>query len=304
MALTPEQIQQRMGYLGGSDVAAVLGLSRFKTPLKIWAEKTGQLLPEDISGQINVRLGNKLEQTVAEFFMEETDKKVHRVNETIYHPKHPFLAANIDRRVVGEEALLECKTASAWVAKEWAGEDIPQEYVIQVLHYLAVTGKKYGYIAVLIGNQDFKWKKIERDEEVIKSMIEKEVNFWNNFVVPKVMPMQISYQDSDTLYRLFPTAEEGSVVELGDDADKLIETRNAMVQDKKSLEAQLDRMENEIKAILKENESGESERYIVTWKNQVRSNVDSKKLAEEFPEIHAKVQKEIALRVLRIKAKK
>lgn len=294
----------RSTFLGGSDAAAVLGLSRWSTPLKIWAEKSGQLLPEDISGQINVRLGNKLEQTVAEFFMEETDKKVHRVNETIYHPKYPFLAANIDRRVVGEEALLECKTASAWVAKEWAGEDIPQEYVIQVLHYLAVTGKKYGYIAVLIGNQDFKWKKIERDEEVIKSMIEKEVNFWNNFVVPKVMPMQISYQDSDTLYRLFPTAEEGSVVELGDDADKLIETRNAMVQDKKSLEAQLDRMENEIKAILKENESGESERYIVTWKNQVRSNVDSKKLAEEFPEIHAKVQKEIALRVLRIKAKK
>ena len=156
--LTAEQIKERIGYLGASDAAAAVGLSRWKSPVEVWAEKTEFVEPEDISGKLSIRMGNKLEDVVAEIFQEETGKKVHRVNETIYHPQYPFLAANLDRRVVGEDACLEIKTAGAWAAKDWEGEELPREVIIQVMHQLACTGKKVGYACVLIGgNQDFKW---------------------------------------------------------------------------------------------------------------------------------------------------
>lgn len=294
----------RRSFLGGSDAAGVLGLSRWKSPLQVWAEKTGQVVPDDISGKLNVKLGNRLEEAVAELFCEATGFKVRRVNETLFHDKHEFLAANIDRRVVGDDSILECKTTSAWNAKQWEGEEIPQEYIIQCLHYLAVTGMRRAYIAVLIGNQDFKWKEIDRDEKTISAIVEQEVKFWNDFVIPKVMPTRIMAQDSDTLYSLFPNAKPETILPLTDEIHKVIESRNAMIADSKSLESQIEQSDNQIKAFLGDNEAAESPTFIVTWKNQSQMRVDSKLLKEKFPDVAAKVAKETKFRKLSIRTKK
>lgn len=273
MALSKEQLIERRKYLGGSDSAAVLGLSRFSTPLQVWAEKTGKLNDEYISDRLYIKMGERLEQVVAELFTEETGKGVRRVNETIFHPQYPFLAANIDRRIVGEDSILECKTASGWKAKEWEENEVPQEYIIQCLHYLAVTGKKEAYIAVLIGgNQKFVYKKIERDEKLIQDIIAKEVHFWNTFIIPDVMPVQITKNDADTLYNLFPQEQEGKEIELNDDANILVESLQAMKQDAKVLDGQIAKTENELKALLKDNAIGKSGLWQVTWKEQIRKS--------------------------------
>jgi putative phage-type endonuclease len=155
--------EDRSGYIGASDCAAVLGLSRFKTVLQVWAEKTGTVEPEDISEKLNVWLGNELEEIVAKKFTKDTGKKVHRVNDAYIHKNHDFIRCHIDRKVEGENAILQCKTASAWMAKHWEGEEIPQEYILQEYHELACSGYEKAYIAVLIGNNDFKIKVLERD---------------------------------------------------------------------------------------------------------------------------------------------
>lgn len=296
-----EVVLDRARFIGGSDAAALLGLSRWRTPLAVWAEKTGALVAPDISGKVAVKLGVKLEQTVAEFFMEETGKKVRRVNETLFHPEYPFIGANIDRRVVGEESILECKTTSAWKAKEWEGEEIPREYIIQVMHYLAVTGASKAYVAVLIGNQDFKWKIVERDDEALRQMLEKEVHFWKTFIEPKVMPGMVTRLDADVLFGLFPEAAPGSSVTLGDEADKIIESRAAMIADKILLEGQIDKAENEIRAMLGENETGMTARHKITWKNQVQRRPAIDELRKAHPDLCAKFTKEIQMRVLRIR---
>lgn len=292
---------ERTKYIGGSDASPILGLSRWSSPIQVWAEKTGQIIPEDISDRVAVKLGNKLEQTVAELFMEETGKKVRRVNKTLFHPNYPFLGANLDREVVGEDAILECKTASAWKAKEWKDEEIPQEYIIQVMHYLAVTGKKYGYIAVLIGNQDFKWKMIERDERMIADMVKREVSFWNDFVVPKIMPGIVTSSDSDILYQLFPIAEPESIVQLTDEANQIIEMRNSLYQDCIALKGQIETAENRLKAMIGEKESGVTAQWKVIWKPQSQVRLDSKKIKEEAPEIYKKFGMETSFRKLTIK---
>ena len=293
--------KDRTTYIGGGDAAAILGLSKYRTPLEVWALKTKQIEAKDISGEVRIKLGNKLEQTVAELFMEETGKKVHRVNETLFHPKYPFIGGNIDRRVVGEEAILECKTTSAWMYREWEGEEIPIDYILQCIHYLAVTGEKKAYIAVLIGNQSFKWKTIDRDEKVINDLVKKEVSFWQDFVLTKTMPMQITRNDEDVLSKLFPQAETGAVTELDDAANKLCESLDSMKADKKVLEGEIDQSENMLRALLKDNEIGQSNNWLVSWKNQLdrRCNIDA--LKSEHQEIYNKYLVEKIKRVLRVK---
>jgi len=304
MALSKEQLEERKNYIGGSDAPAVLSLSRWNTPLYVWSVKTGQISEKDISEKLAVKLGSKLEDTVSDLFTEETGKKVYRVNETLYHPKYNFLAANIDRRVIGEKAGFEAKTASGWKVKEWEGEEIPQEYIIQCLHYLAVTGWDRWYIACLIGNQKFVWKVIEREEKIIADIIKKEAHFWNTFVIPKVMPATISALDSDTLYQLYHKVEEGSEVDLGDEAEKIIESIEALQEDEKSLGLQIDQQKNSLKAILKENEVGITKNHKVSWKPQITKRLDIQSLKEENPGIYDKYSKQTESRVLRITQKK
>lgn len=293
--------EERKTGIGGSDAAGVCGLSRWATPLSVWAEKTGQYEPED-EPNLAKTLGTRLEEVVAELFMEATGKKVQRVNTQIVHPKYPYIRGRIDRRVMLEDAILECKTATAYKAKEWEGEEIPHEYILQCYHYLSLNPKwERIYLAVLIGNQDFKWKVIERDEKVIADLTRKEVEFWENFVVPQIMPSQVTSKDAETLYGLYPLAVSGSEVELSDAINQQIESRNAMIQDVKALESQIDLAENEIRAALKDQELGRTSNWVVTWKNQITKRLDTGLIKEKRPDLYEQFLKEVPSRVLRIK---
>lgn len=92
------------------------------------------------------------------------------------------MVADVDRMIVGERAGLECKTASAYSAGKWKDGQIPPHYLIQCVHYMAVTNADCWYLAVVILGQGFQWMKIERDEELIQNLIQIEQNFWENHV--------------------------------------------------------------------------------------------------------------------------
>lgn len=275
---------ERAKYIGGTDCAAILNLSRWKTVLQVWAEKTGQIIPEQKDSEA-LELGKELEDYVAKRFMRKTGKKVQRVNDVQIHPKYPFIAAQIDRKVIGEDAILECKTASIWKYKEWEGEEIPAEYLLQCHHQLLVTGKEKAYIAVLIGNQDFKWREIQRDEKILKDILKKEIEFWESFVLTQEMPMQISFKDSGALYNLFGKETAGSEIILGDEANQVIEQIEALKEDLNSLDCSIEQKKNYLKALLRENETGKTNLYKVTWKESV------------YPQ---RIVKESKARVLRI----
>src|SRR5512146_1989369 len=102
--------EERKGYIGGSDIAAVMGLSRWSTPLKVWAIKTGKIIPKDISTLEHVEIGTELEEYVAQKFSKKTGFKVRRDSREFIHPELTYARGHIDRWIVGEDALLECKT--------------------------------------------------------------------------------------------------------------------------------------------------------------------------------------------------
>jgi putative phage-type endonuclease len=288
-----EWLQARTRGIGGSDASVVLGLNKYKTPFELWLEKTGQVLPEDSQSEA-AYFGTLLEDLVAKEFEKRSGKKVRKRNAMFRHPEHEFILANIDRFIVGEKAILECKTASAFLAKEWEGNEIPEAYIVQVQHYLGVLGPEYkkGYFAVLIGGQKFIWKEIERDDELIEMIFQAEIDFWNNHVLANQPPaLDGSSAAEQFLKERYKEMDPNKVVQLGSSCKSKIEEYQSLKETIAQLEEQAKAIENELKHELKDAEIGYAGNYEVQWKPRVSNRVDTQLLKEKFPDIYKQVLK-------------
>lgn len=292
-------LKERQKGIGGSDSSVILGFNKWKSPFQLYLEKTGEYV-EEINNEF-IYWGNVLEDIVAKEFEVRTGKKVRRMNKMLKHKDYPFIQANLDRVVVGEKALLECKTTSTYNKDVWDGDSVPAAYICQVQHYLAVTGYEKAYIAVLIGGNQFVWKEIERDEEFIELLINHEKNFWENHVLTETPPeIDGSPSAAELLQKLYPE-DDGSAIVLDEQANTLIEAIESLKAEKKSLESQLKEYENKLKMQLESASEGYTERFKVTYKSQTRNTIDSKRLKAEAPEVYEEYVKESNARVLKIK---
>lgn len=296
-----EWLLQRRTGIGGSDASVILGLNKYKTPFELWLEKTGQTDLEDTAGEA-AYFGNALEDLVAKEFEIRSGKKVRRRNEFLQHPEYSFITGNIDRKVVGESALLECKTASAYLSKEWEDDEIPESYIVQAQHYLGVTGYQKAYMAVLIGGQRFVWKEIDRDQELIDMIFEAEIHFWNHHVKQNIPPaLDGSSAAEKFLKERYEKSEAGKTVELAHAYKAKIEQHSELKEALKQLKEQKLLLENEMKYELKEAEVGFVHNYQVNWKPIIQNRVDSKTLKEKYPAIYKEVLKENSYRKFEVK---
>lgn len=252
----------RKDYIGGSDISAVMGLSRWKTPLQLWAEKTGAVEPEDISNKDAVKWGNRLEEVCASAFEEESGLKVRRAPQLYVSKDYPFMRCQVDRLITGTDDLLEIKTASAWKEKEWEGEEIPQEYILQVQWQLMITGRKTGYIAVLIGGQKFLWKKIEADYSIFQSMIESALNFWK-MVQEKTPPMAMP-DDNSFIVELYPKGDD-RMVEASQDISDAIKQLQLLKAEEIKIKEEKEKIEVKIKETIKDLGGIKTPEYLVKW---------------------------------------
>ena len=283
-----EWLEDRRKGIGGSDVATILGLNKYKSVYQLWLEKTGQI--EVTSAQSEAAYwGNTLEEVVAEEFSKRTGKKVRRRNRVFEHSKYPFLRANIDRDIVGENAVLECKTANQYLANEWDEDEIPIQYICQVQHYMNVLNLDYVYFAVLIGGQKFIWKKMERDQELIDMITEKLVEFWTENVEKGIEPAIDGLKaTSDFLTQRYLDTEDNQI-ELNAAFDENIANLARLKGDKKIIEENITLLENELKQALGKSDAtiGITPNNIVSWKKTQSKRLDKKKLAEKYPDIAA-----------------
>lgn len=191
MALTAEQRETRKQGLGGSDIAVILGLSPWKTPLELYLEKTGELPEPDLSANEAVHFGNVLEDVVADEYARRTGEKVRRNNQTLYHSTHPFLLGHLDREVVGKRKVLEIKTASGSQRSQWGEpetDQVPEYYLVQVAHYMALRDYDSADVAVLFDGREFVRYTVGRDPELEKMIIDAAVSFWRGNVLARVAP--------------------------------------------------------------------------------------------------------------------
>ena len=190
--------RERMTGLGGSDSAAVLGLSPWKNATDVYMERVG--LVDGPEENERMRWGTVLEEPIADEYRKRTGCKFCRLDNAIArHPQHNWMLASPDRLIYGTKKGLEVKTAggrAAYATDEdgnplWGDEgtdQVPIYYLMQCQHYLAVTGFEEWDLAVLIGGQDFRVYTIKPDKDLHANMIETLSQFWHEHVLAKVPP--------------------------------------------------------------------------------------------------------------------
>ena len=211
------------------------------------------------------------------------------------------MIADVDRLVVGEDAGLECKTASAYQADKWKDGDIPLHYMLQCYHYMAVTGKRTWYIAAVILGKEFVYHRLEWDNELIESLIHAEKRFWEDYIIPRKMPNPDGSKIcNEILNQYFHSAKDKSVVKLVGFDEKL-DRRAEIIKQVDSLQQELTYIEQEIKLFMQENERAFSEKYRISWVNVKSIRLDTKLLKQEKPEIYKEYAKPSSSRKFQIR---
>lgn len=292
-----EWLELRKMGIGGSDAAAIVGLNSYVTPYKLWAEKTGKL-PEQEDNEA-MRQGRDFEDYVAKRFVEATGKKVRKQNFMLVHDEYDFMYANIDRQIVGENAGLECKTTSLMNLKRFKNGEFPDNYYVQCMHYMAVTGADKWYLAVLVLNQGFYWFEIQRDEDEIQSLIEAEKEFWSNYVLSDVAPPVDGYKPtSEAINDVFRISSDEECQLMGlSSIESLLELQRTI----KALEFEAEKLQQQIKIELGQCQVGYCDKYKITWKEQSRSSISKDLLKEQYPDLDiSEVSKTSTFRVFKI----
>lgn len=285
---TEEWLRYRKRGIGGSDVAAILGISRWQSAIEIWLSKTNQKHDEPIENEA-MTWGKILEPVIRDRFREVTGKKVIEVHAILQSIKHPFMIADIDGLTEDDEgnpAILECKTVSEYKRSEWE-DGIPIYYRTQVEHYLTVTGLGTAYVAALIGGNTFVIREVHADKEMQEMLVAVEKDFWGK-VVNNIRP---EADGSDACKDLLDSIYRGGVSErivLPDEAVEWVDKYVQASADEDSAKARKQEAGNHLKEIMGDYDNASCMGHSITWKPVSSERLDSKALKEAEPEIYQK----------------
>ena len=288
--------------IGGSDASVVCGVNKYKSPLELWMEKTGQRPPQE-AGEA-AYWGTRLESLIRDEFALRSGIKVIPVKQILQSKEHPFMLANLDgvcRCPVHGKCVFEAKTANAFKAGEWDGAAIPQEYLLQIQHYLCVTGYNGAYIAALIGGNSFQSKFVKRDEELISMIIRYERDFWMHVQDGVPLPPDDSKACGEFLSRQYPGSIAKSKIMLPDNVADLIRQHSIADEQMEIFKKQKQKAENTMKQMLGEHEMGIVGDGYVKWSTVTQNKFNAKLLEAEQPEVHAKYKVESTYRRFTIK---
>lgn len=278
-------LEERKSGIGGSEAAAALGLSNYKTPARLWAEKRGLIEPEDLAGNVAVELGTRLEDVIADMYADRHEAKVHRVNQTLRHPTYPFMLAHIDRRIVGERRGLECKTAGLVSGRpdpDWGegADEVPRDYFLQVQHYLAVTSYMAFDVAAIIAGKGYIEYTIRRDEELIDMVIQGERDFWR-LVEEGVEPAVV---DVDDARRRWPKSV-AKEIQASPEIVAIDAALRVLEEDEKRIEKEIDAHQTALMAYMGEFDTlVAGKQKLRTWRTQSATRLDTENVKSYLAE--------------------
>ncbi|QDV34935.1 YqaJ viral recombinase family nuclease [Tautonia plasticadhaerens] len=278
---TPEWHAQRRTGIGGSDCAAVLGLSKWKSPYQLYLEKIGEAEPEDETWEM--MRGKAMEPLLRQHYADTTGQVVMLPDGAIRSDAYPFMIYNPDG--LTEDRLQEFKTAA--YGKEWgeAGSDeIPHEYLLQVQHGMIVTGRQVADVTVSIASNRPKYFVVQADPELQEIIVEAEAQFWR-MVEDRTPPEPISNEDCARIYR---AVSLGASTLATVDIQEALEELKALKAVAKRVETEEEALQVKIKAYMGECESlvDEGGKTLATWKlAKGAERIDAASLRKEQPSI-------------------
>ena len=276
-ALTPDSpvsddVTNRTQGLGGSDAAAVLGLSPYSSALDVYLRATGA--SEGPDETYAMRRGTALEPILRDEY-ERQSGRLAASGVSMRHPKYPWMVAHTDGRVadakglIDDRRILEIKTTGLWTAQDWgeAGTDeIPEQHLVQVQHYLSVTGAEVCDVCAEIAGRDVELFEVPRNEELISMIEDIEGAFWNDHVLARVAPDPTDLEEAK---KLWPKSRgPKSIHEASDETIGVLSRWMKLRAEAKCVQDRADAFKLDLQIVMGDTEAlyGNGEK-LLTWKN-------------------------------------
>lgn len=291
----------RTKFLGGSDASVVLGINPWRTPLDLWRDKVQPAMPENADPERTrvLERGKRMEPYVIDLLAAETGLVIARRNARYIDPEFPFLAAEIDAETAAEN--IEIKTVSPFKAKDWGelgSDEIPVYYTAQAQHGLMVTGRELCIFGVLIGGDDFRVYRVERDAEIITAMRAREVAFWRDHVETLIQPPATTPGDVDSLFR----RDAGTAIEATPEVMTALRELHALQDEQAATERRIEGVKSAIKAHMQDAARLTLHgRDVATWRSQTARRFDQRAFQAANADLFEQFLKTTESRVFRLK---
>ncbi len=289
----------RAAFLGGSDIGAILGVSKYRSAMDVWLEKTGKRV--DTKDSFALRFGSFAESFIADEYTLLTGEQLVDYPQGLIHSKYSFCVGHIDRFVLENKELplftgngtldtkklLECKTANHYSQSDWGepGTDaIPLPYLCQCLWYLGITNLSEIDVAVLLGGSDLRVYTITRDLELESLLFEKAAFFWTEHVQKDIPPKPQSITDCQAL---FQRSCSGKTLEASSEVLGLIRKLKALESQTHAEEVQINSIKQQLMETMADAEVlTYLGKPVITWKAPKASyRIDTKRLGLDHPEL-------------------
>lgn len=242
-----EWLRARMEGIGGSDISAILGFSKYSDAYRVWLDKTSDpdYIDDDDWAANNrfIRWGKMLEPVFRKAFTEDTGIDI-RMTGLHRSREHPFMQVTVDG-LTSDGGIFESKNTGYFLGEEWEDGQVPDHAELQVQHGMAVTGRSHAWVTGFIGGNDFRITRVDRDETLIRNLIELEQTFWTQNVLARQEPA-LTHVSLGYMKDRFNLADEDSKIEVP--ADLIL-----------SLKSRIDTAKEKIAAAGMEKDTAEAE---------------------------------------------
>lgn len=243
-------LAERRKGLGGSDVSALFDCNPWMSPYTLYLDKIDEA-PKRADDAI-LQVGHDLEPLTRRLYEDDTGRVIYSAQERYQHAEFPWMLATIDGTIppYGDSGpgVFEGKTTNPYGKDEWL-EGVPLYYLVQLYHYMIVTGRKWGSIAVLVlGEKDpLLWTDVERDEEFAEQMVAVEQRFWEDHVLARVPPEVDAHPSTTEMIKRLHPDDNGLTVDFGDEGEVWAERLHIAKADAKAADTNKKLWENRIK---------------------------------------------------------
>jgi len=184
-----EYLIGRSAKIEGGDIGAILGIDKYKSIASVYDEKTKET--ESSSKAVEaIYWINTLNEVVSKEFMLRTRKKIRKNNINSFDTDYEFMASNVNRKIIGENSILDCKVLNKIDSNDIWDNEVPEKYLLQAQHDMKVKKADKCYISILINGEKFVLYEVERDDSLISKIVKVEEEFWKNFIEKKVEPVE------------------------------------------------------------------------------------------------------------------
>ncbi|MEV5677246.1 lambda-exonuclease family protein [Streptomyces sp. NPDC052179] len=292
----------RAAGIGGSDVAAILGLDKYRGPRHVFEDKHGR---PTFKGNEAAEIGTEIEEFIARMFSKRSGVPIAMPPGTLVHAEHDWARVNVDRFTCENGAvtgLLECKNRSAYQLDDWE-DGVPDAPALQTHWGMAVGGWSHGYVAALVGGNRLLWHRLERDEEMVAYLLDYCGKWFQRHVVEGFEPEADGLESTTELLSKLWSVKAESVLEVDVAEAKALRAKAlALKAAAKSVAEDLRTVENEIRLLTGENEVAKADGQ-AAWSWKANGTFAHKKFAEDEPDLAAEYTHSVpAIDVDRLKA--